>query len=108
MPNDQMTRKAHCAVGRGGFEIPKSGLQPGCEYPWHIAWLPKGYGPTHGDYIICLVAKPPDEDWSNFRLRRGKRPPLIEAICEAIEKHMEAKALQRSASDRSASPRACG
>lgn len=87
---DEEMKEGHCTVGRGGpYQIAKSGLEPGCEYPWHILWLPKGYAPTHNDYCICLIAKPPDEDWSEFGVKRGKRPPLIDAICEAIEKHMK-------------------
>ncbi len=79
-----------CAVGIGGpYEIANCGLEPGCKYPWHIIWLPNGYGITPDDYCICLVAKPPGEDWSQFSLEKGRRPPLIEAICEAVEKQMK-------------------
>ena len=79
-------RKARCAVGCGGpYAIAKSGLEPGCRHPWHISWLPKGFAPTREDFIICLVAEPPGEDWSDYGLARGERPPLVEAICSAIE-----------------------
>lgn len=81
-------RGACCSVGYGGpYEIAKYGLEPGCKHPYHISWLPNGYAPTHDDYIICLVACPPKENWDHFGLAKGERPPLIEAICSAIEKH---------------------
>ncbi len=84
------TREACCTVGFGGdYRIAAHGLEPGCHHPWHITWLPKGYGPTREDYVICLVAQPPNEDWEQYGLSKGKRPPLIEAICAAIETHMK-------------------
>jgi hypothetical protein len=84
-----MSRTACCSVGLGGpYEIPESGDDHGCKYPWHICWLPKGYAVTPNDYVICLVAEPPDEDWEKFGLGKGSRPPLIEAICKTIENYM--------------------
>lgn len=84
-----MTRSACCAVGYGGgYRIQPSGLDPGCKDPWHISWLPHGYAPTKDDFVICLVAQPPGEDWSESSLGRGERPPLIEKVCATIEQHM--------------------
>jgi hypothetical protein len=86
-----------CSVGTGGaYRIAAHGLEPGCDSPWHISWLPKGYAPTHDDYVICLVARPPDEDWSECGLSEGNRPPLVQAICNAIEAHMRAKRQESS------------
>lgn len=83
---------ACCSVGIGGpYSIAVHGLEPGCHVPWHITWLPNGYAPTPDDYVVCLVAQPPGEDWSRYSLSRGERPPLIEAVCAAIEKHMGVK-----------------
>lgn len=84
-------REPCCSVGYGGdYEICAHGLESGCKRPWHISWLPKGYGPTRDDFIICLVAVPPGDDWSRYGLAKGKRPPIIEAICVAIEDQMRA------------------
>lgn len=81
-----MMREPCCAVGTGGpFVIPPSGLEPGCRHPWHISWLPKGFATTPEDYIIAVIAEPAGEDWSIYGFGRGERPPLIEAICAAIE-----------------------
>jgi hypothetical protein len=81
-----------CSVGFGGpYQIAWSGLDPGCNHPWHISWLPHGYGPTKDDYVICLIAPPPTEDWSKFGLGSGERPPLIDAIIKAIEGYLDEK-----------------
>ncbi len=97
MNDERAARNGHCAVGTGGpFEIASSGLEPGCRRPWHIVWLPKGYAPTRDDYCICLVAKPPDEDWSESGVGEGNLPPLIEAICKAIDDHMASKETSRA------------
>jgi hypothetical protein len=58
------------------------------EFEWVIEWLPKGYGPSLEDFCVCTVAVPPNEDWSGYRLEKGKRPPLIEKLCEVIEAHL--------------------
>jgi hypothetical protein len=87
-----MAREACCSVGLGGpYEIATSGLEPGCRHPWHISWLPKGYAPTPDDFIVCLIAEPPGEDWSEYGLSRGLRPPLVEAVCAAIEAAMRGR-----------------
>ncbi len=97
LSDEPTARNGRCAVGTGGtFEIAKSGLEPGCSDPWHIVWLPNGYAPTRDDYCICLVAKPPDEDWSELGFQKGTRPSLIEAICKAIDDHMASKEIARA------------
>lgn len=78
--------KGRCSVGFGGnYSVPPDGLMPGCRHPWHITWLPHGYAPTADDFVVCVVAEPPGADWSEYGLSAGIRPPLIEAICSAIE-----------------------
>lgn len=87
-----MAREPCCSVGVGGdYKIAAMGLDSGCSSPWHISWLPKGYAPTHDDFVICLVAEPPGEDWSEYGLKEGTRPPLVQAVVDAIESHMAAK-----------------
>jgi hypothetical protein len=87
--SEMTDRKPCCSVGWGGdFRIPPSGLEPGCDRPYHITWLPHGYGPTHDDYVAAVVALPAGCDVDEWGFSKGKRHPLIEAICEAIETHM--------------------
>lgn len=65
-----------CSVGYGG------------DYPnlrWRVAWLPKGYAITAEDRFVCGFADPGDGSWDEYGLSAGKRPPLIEAVCAAIE-----------------------
>ncbi len=83
------TRSPCASPGCGGdYRIPASGLDPGYRWPWHISWLPKGYAVTEDDRVVCVVAPPHDEDWSDIE----GRPPLVEAICEAIERYMIGRA----------------
>jgi hypothetical protein len=69
-------RSPCCSVGYGG-ENP--------DLTWHIHWLPKGYAITAADRFVCAFAEPEDGSWEGYGLAAGKRPPLIEAVCAAIE-----------------------
>lgn len=70
-----------CTVGFSGSDhFPKGAT-------WYVTWLPKGYAPTTEDRLICAFPDPTGE-WSDYGLKEGKRPPLIEAVVTAIEAHL--------------------
>jgi len=71
-------REPCCTVSFSGSEhFPKCAT-------WYVTWLPKGYAPTSSDRLVCALPDPTGE-WSNYGLRAGERPPLIEALVKTIE-----------------------
>lgn len=79
MNEDASVRKGCVAVGYGG-EVGAA--------PWHVMWLPKGYAVTAGDRMVCYFAEPQNSWSKSYGLKEGHRPPLIEAVCKAIEQFM--------------------
>lgn len=71
-------RKPCCTVSYSGSDHFPKGIT------WYVTWLPKGYAPTNEDQLVCAF---PDQGWDEYGLGEGKRPPLIQAVVEAIEKY---------------------
>jgi hypothetical protein len=71
---------AYTAIGKNDGHIPPGGL-------WLIEWLPKGYGPTPNDKLVCVF---PDQGWRELghHVKEGGLPPLIEAVVKVIEDYM--------------------
>lgn len=79
-----MMREPCCTVGCAICE--KNGHIPGGPL-WIIEWLPKGYGPSLEDRLICTFFDTEHcWDWDEFGPKSP--PPLIKAVCRAIEKHL--------------------
>ena len=55
---------------------------------WLLTWLPSGYGPTKKDKLLFSYFDT-DGKFDNFSVRDGQRPPIIDAVCAAIEKHID-------------------
>lgn len=80
-------RSPCCTVSYSGADHFPKGIT------WYITWLPKGYAPTKEDELVCAV--PDKGNWDSFGLREGEHPPLIQAICAAVEKFMIQAAPQK-------------
>lgn len=52
----------------------------------YLEWLPKGYGPTPDDKIICAFPYV-EERHGACKLGEGKRPPDIELVAEVLTKY---------------------
>lgn len=72
-------REPCCSVGLSGESRFPRGVT------WYVTWLPKGYAPTFEDRMVCAFPAPLDGSWDDCSLSKGKRPPIIEAVCAAIE-----------------------
>ena len=78
-----MSEREPCvSVGYTGREVHHKNRE--C---WEIYWLPKGYGPTHEDRQVCTVYFESSDD-ERHGLAKGKRPPIVEAVCDAVEEFM--------------------
>lgn len=79
-------REPCCTVGLTSYE--KQGHIPG-GLIWTVTWLPKGFGPSMQDRLICTFFDT-EGRWptERFGLQMETRPPLIRAVCDAIEKHL--------------------
>ncbi len=68
-----LSREPKCSVGYGGDPITG----------WRLTWLPKGYGPTPEDRLVCVVADPVGEEWHDGYTFNDPHP-LIAVIRDAI------------------------
>lgn len=88
-------RKPCCSVGYGGnYKIIGDAFGPECRNPYHLTWLPKGYGPSYDQYCIGLIREPIGENWDSIGLGQA---PLLAAICQVIEAHMARPLSERQA-----------
>jgi len=80
-PIDGNERRPRVSIGAGGD------YQIDGRHAWHLMWLPKGYGPSLDDFVVCTVACPPHEKEQKWwrMMQIGQRPALLQAIAEAIE-----------------------
>lgn len=76
-------REPCCTVGYTGCE--KNGHIPGGPL-WTVEWLPKGYAVTLEDRLICTFFDT-DHLWDG-KFGPKSPPPLIKAVCKAIEDHL--------------------
>ena len=80
-----MSEKTGCvSVGFTGTPGDGGHIKPSGMYTFH--WLPKGYGPSMEDRMMCVLFDG-DRDLES-RLGKGERHPLIEKIATAIEEYM--------------------
>lgn len=80
-----MTRKPCVSIGAGGpYEIEG-------RHAWHFTYLPKGYGPSLDQFVVCTVACPPHENEGKWWRTRyvGQNPELLAVIQDAIEAYFE-------------------
>jgi hypothetical protein len=78
VPDEIKRGKGRCAVGSGGpWQIESTHTETGCDMPHHLIWLPKGYGPCQGQFVVALVGRPFD----NYELDKQ----LADAVAAAIE-----------------------
>lgn len=56
---------------------------------WTVQWLPKGYGPSMGDRLVCAFFDT-GRLWDDYGVSRsdGTLPPLIRVAVEAMEAHL--------------------
>ena len=81
-----MSREPCCTVWFSGSDhFPKGPT-------YYITWLPKGYGPDPDERLICAFPSPVFAGEGEEGLSKGRRPPIIEAIADAIEKFMAEQA----------------
>lgn len=81
-------RAGCCTVSFGGLQGFPTGHVGYSAWGWEIVWLPKGYAPTPDDKPICAFPNPTDGSWDEYGLGKGRRPPIIEAVCELVEQLM--------------------
>lgn len=85
-------RKPACAVGSGGgWKIASHPVQPGSDCPHHLTWLPKGYGPCEGQFIVALVACPFDNYELDKQLAYAVAKTIREFIIAASQRHRPIK-----------------
>lgn len=82
--SDEKRRQGCLSVGYTGCE--KSGHIPGGPM-WAVYWLPKGYGLSMQDRLVCAFFDTGNR-WDEHNVDRDRLPPLIRVACEAMEAHL--------------------
>ena len=80
---NESIREPCCTVSLSGSDHFPKGTT------WYVEWLPKGYGPSNEDRLICAFPDPGGA-WceAGYGLSEERRPPLIAAVVKAINEHL--------------------
>lgn len=92
MDNETKPGRGRCSVGTGGpWKIDDGSCEPGCQNPSHLIWLPKGFGPCEGQFMVALVARPFDNPELDRQLAAAVAQTIEKFIWDAARRHRPVK-----------------